>query len=114
MSEELTQMLLSRNYNKNVVSAAIERVRLLHRYVALENIVLAITYHPKLPSIQQILKKHWRTMTSDQKLLKIFPQLPMVVNKQFPNLKSVLYLAKLPQNTSPKRRLVGMQPCRKP
>jgi hypothetical protein len=29
-------------------------------------------------------------------------------------LKSVLYLAKLPQNTSPKRRLVGMQPCRKP
>ena len=53
-------------------------------------------------------------MTIDQKLLKIFPQPPMVACKQSPNLKSVLCRAKLPQNTHPKRRLVGMQPCRKP
>ncbi len=119
---ELSEMLLSRSYNKNVIKNAISKARDLDRSVTLEKvirvpnkrIVLALTYSPKLPSVPKILKKHWRTLTKDQKMLKIFPQPPMVAYKQPPNLKSVLCRAKLPQNTHSKRRLVGMQPCNKP
>jgi hypothetical protein len=58
-------MLLSRNYNKNVVRNAISRVKALDRKTHLQKvtkktndrIVLAITYNPKLPSVPQIVKK---------------------------------------------------------
>ena len=119
---ELGAMLLSRSYNKNVVKNAITKVRGLDRTNALKKVirapnkrvVLALTYNPKLPSVPGIIKKHWRTLTKDQKMQKIFPLPPMVAYKQPPNLKSVLCRAKLPHNKHPKRRLVGMQPCNKP
>ncbi len=119
---ELGGMLLSRDYNKNVINNAIAKVRDLDRDTILKKvlrapnkrIVLALTYNPKLPSVPKIIKKHWRTLTNDQKMQKIFPLPPMVAYKQPPNLKSVLCRAKLPQNKHPKRRLVGMQPCNKP
>jgi hypothetical protein len=115
-------MLLSRDYNKNVINNVIAKVRDLDRDTILKKvlrapnkrIVLALTYNPKLPSVPKIIKKHWRTLTNDQKMQKIFPLPPMVAYKQPPNLKSVLCRAKLPQNKHPKRRLVGMQPCNKP
>jgi hypothetical protein len=113
---------MSRNYNKKVVNNAISKVRDLDRNIALEKVirppnkrtVLALTYNPKLPSVPKIIKKHWRTLTKDQKMHKIFPLPPMVAYKQPPNLKSVLCRAKLPLNSHPKRKLVGMQPCNKP
>jgi hypothetical protein len=77
-------------------------------------IVLALTYNPKLPSVPQIIKKHWRTLVKDQRMLKPFPAPPMVAYKQPPNLKSVLCRAKLPKNTHPKRKLTGMKKCNKP
>jgi hypothetical protein len=61
-----------------------------------KRLVLAFTYHPKLPSMTQIIIKHLRTFTTDQKMLKIFPEPPMVAYKQPPNLKIVLCRAKLP------------------
>jgi hypothetical protein len=67
-----------------------------------------------LPSVPTIIKKHWKTLTKDQRMNKIFPLPPMVAYRQPPNLKSVLCRAKLPQNGHPKRRLAGMQPCNKP
>jgi hypothetical protein len=87
--KELGNMLLSRNYNKNVIKNAISRVESMDRSVSLnkvtknknERIVLALTYNPKLPSVPQILKKHWRTLTKDKKMLQIFPQPPMVAYK---------------------------------
>jgi hypothetical protein len=76
---ELSVMLLSRNYNKNVVKNAISKVRELDRSTALEKVtrppnkrtVLALTYNPKLPSVPTIIKKHWKTLTKDQKMQKI-------------------------------------------
>ena len=47
-------------------------------------------------------------------MMKTFPAPPMVAYKQPPNLKSVLCRAKLPQNTHPKRKLIGMKKCNKP
>jgi hypothetical protein len=119
---ELSAMLISRNYNKNVVKNAISRVKELERNSALIKVirppnkrpVFALTYNPKLPSVPKIIKKHWKTLVKDQKMNKIFPLPPMVAYRQPPNLKSVLCRAKLPQNRHSKRRLVGMQPCSKP
>ena len=76
-----------------------------------ERTVLSLTYNPKLPSVPQIIKKHWRTLTKDIKMLKTFPKPPMVAFRQPPNLKSMLYRAKLPSKQKQKRILLGMKPC---
>jgi hypothetical protein len=103
-------MLVSRSYNRNIVKNAILKVQSLDRANALakvirklnKRVVLALTYSPKLPSVPQIIKKHWRTLTKDQKMNKIFPLPPMVAYKQPPNLRSVFCRAKLPQNAHPR------------
>jgi hypothetical protein len=120
--EELRQMLLSRKCNTKVINNAKEKVKNIDRKTALvkvtktetKRVVLAMTYNPKLPSVTQIIRKHWRTLTKDQKMLKIYPEPPMVAYKQPPNLKSLLCRAKLPSNKHPKRRLTGIQACNKP
>jgi hypothetical protein len=120
--EELRQMLLARKYNKKVINNAIEKVKTLDRTTTLlkvtktakKRVVLAITYHPKLPSIRQIVKKHWRTLTKDQKMLRIYPEPPMIAYKQPPTLKNMLCRANLPSNKHTKRRLTGMKACHKP
>jgi hypothetical protein len=76
--EELRVILISRNYNKNIVQSAISDVKALDRLTHLQKvlkktndrIVLALTYNPKLPSTPKIVKKHWRTMVKDQKMKK--------------------------------------------
>jgi hypothetical protein len=89
---ELRQMLISMNNNKKVVENAISKVQNLDRANVLtkvdrktnKRVVLALTYSPKLPSVPKIIKKHWRTMTKDQKMKKIFPLPPMVAYRQPP------------------------------
>jgi hypothetical protein len=59
--KELEEMLLSRQYNKNIIKNAIQNVAKLDRAEILkkvnkprtDRVVLAITYHPKLPSISK-------------------------------------------------------------
>ena len=121
--KELEEMLLSRNYNKNIIKNAIKNVAKLDRTEILkrankpktDRIVLAVTYHPKLPSISNIIKKHWQTMTKDPVAKEIFPKPPMMAFRQPPNLKRRLCQAKLPQRTTKqKRQLKGTKPCNKP
>jgi hypothetical protein len=116
-------MLLSRQDNKNIIKNAIEEVSKLNRIEVLkkvdkpktDRVVLAITYHPKLPNISNIIKKHWRTMTKDPKAKEMFPLPPMIAFKQPPNLKRKLCQAKLPQQKQrQKRQLTGTKPCNKP
>jgi ribosomal protein L31 len=116
-------MLLSRGYNKNIIKNSIENVSKLDRKEVLqkvnkqktERVVLAVTYHPKLPSISNIIRKHWRTMTKDPKAKEMFPQPPMIAFKQPPNIKRKLCQAKLPtQKMHQKRQLTGTKPCNKP
>ena len=112
-------MLQSRNYNKNVINAAFEKLKTLNRLEVLERVikpkvkrvVLAIRYHPKLPCIPNIIKKHWNTMTKDQELKKVFPKPPMVAFKQPPNLRSMLIRANLPPTARPKRIHHGLKRC---
>ena len=123
---ELKDMLLSRQYNKNIVVAAIEKAKLIPREKALERVVkeknnrvmFTVTYNPKLPSISKIIVKHWRTMTRDKKLLNTFEQPPMVAFKQPQNLQKMLCHAKLPPKKTgrehPARAMWGMKKCTKP
>jgi desmoglein 4 len=119
---ELENMLLSRKYNKNVVKNALNKAREIKREDALEKVkkkkndrvILAVQYHPKLPSISKIIVKHWRTMTRDIEAKDTFPKPPMVAYRQPPNLKSVLCRAKLPKGGNTKRKLVGLKRCYKP
>ena len=63
--QQLITMLISRNYNKNIVKAAIKRALEIPIKTALirvtkekcDRTMFAITYNPKLPSISQISDK---------------------------------------------------------
>ena len=115
-------MLISRKYNKKVINDAIKRALELDRLETLkkvqrkptERVTCSVTFNPKLPSVSGILKKHWKTMTLDPKMSKIFPTPPMVAFKQPPNLKNVLCRAKLPTTQKPKRVISGMKKCNNP
>ena len=109
--EELSDMLKSRGYNKNVINSAIKVASLVERKDALIEVkkvkkyrtVLAITYKPMLPSLSQIVKKHWNTMAQDKHAIEIFAKPP--------NLKQNLCRAKLPTGKRPHRQQFGMQRC---
>ena len=73
--------------------------------------VLAVTYNPMLPSLTNIVRKHWKTMSTDQFSLEIFPNPPMVAYRQPPNLKQMLCRAKLPTGKRSKRAQTGMKRC---
>ena len=82
--EELKQMLISRHYNRNIVNAAIAKAKTVPREIALEKVIkkpnerviFVLTYNPRLPSISNIMVKHWRTLTKDKKMLEVFPAPP--------------------------------------
>ena len=78
--------------------------------------MFAVTFNPKLPSIANIIGKHWRTMTRDTKLKNTFPEPPMVAYKQPPNIRKILCRAKLPPKAKfkPDRKILGMKKCGKP
>jgi hypothetical protein len=104
-------MLLSRKYNKNVVNTALDKAWSMDRRTTLlrrekeqnERVVLALTYNPKLPSVSNIIKKHWNTMTRDPNLLKTFNKPPVL-----------LCHAKLPKEKITRRKLISIKPCNEP
>jgi hypothetical protein len=121
--KELEEMLISRQYNKNIVKEAIRKASELKRTEIIKKVekkstnrvVFAVTYHPKLPSLSTIIQKHWQTMTKDPVTKAIFPQPPMIAFRQPPNLKNKLCRAKLPTTKQHQRRqMTGTKPCNKP
>ena len=71
--EELKGDLHSRGYRTRVIDDAFKRVMTVTREEALKKVVakkttrevLSITYHPGLPSVSSILKKHHKVMTTE-------------------------------------------------
>ena len=90
-------MLLSRDYNGRLVDSAIEKAKAIPRERALERVVkekvkkrrpvFSVEYHPALPSLSKILKKHWRVMAEDPYLAEVYPLPPMVSYRRPKNLK---------------------------
>ena len=107
-----------------MIDAAIEKAKLISRKEAIkkkipekkeDRTVFVLTYHPALPSLTKILAKHWRSMTRDPYLKKIFPKPPMVAYKRQPSIKDKLIQAKVPEiPTRPTRILKGMRKCNTP
>ena len=106
---ELKDMLLSREYSSNIINAAIDRARNIPRLEALKKVVkcktserpvFVIHYDPRLPSVNNIIKKHYRVMTQDPKMKEVFPEPPIIAYKRQKNLREALIRAKVPQHTT--------------
>ena len=41
-----------------------------------------LTYDPRLPSITEIVKKHWRSMVKDPYLADVFKEPPLIAYKR--------------------------------
>ena len=88
---ELKELLLERNYSESMIDSAVTRAKCIPREVALRKSktnektkrpIFAIRYDPRLPAIQNIPAKHWRSMTgSDQYLKEVFPEPPLTAFK---------------------------------
>jgi hypothetical protein len=120
--DELKQLLLSRNYNLQIINGAIAKALNIDRNAALEKkvkvstkrIPFVITFHPALPSISTILKQGWKIMVKDERLKKIFPEPPLVAYRQpkHSSLREILVKSKLPERE--KRSVKGMKRCNLP
>ena len=122
--EELKQLLIDRNYKKNIINAAILKAKEIPRKKAIERVqsekndvkrpVFAVHYDPRLPALPNIIKKHWRTMTNNDPYLKeVFPLPPLVAYKRPQNIKDKLIRSKIPSKIvkRPKRIIPGMKKC---
>ena len=104
--EELKAHLLSRNYNLGVINKAKERIKHVSRQEALKRVdkikedrkCFITEYHPSLPPMGRVLKKHWSVMIDrDRRMREVFPQHSMVAYKKGKSLKDLLCRAKLPK-----------------
>ena len=123
---KMKQLFLDRKYPLGMIESAMKRARAISREKALRpsmakttnqrRPVLAVTWDPRLPSLQAINKKHWRSMKiSDQHLEKVFPEPPLIAYKRQKNLKDFVVRAKVPppKTKNPRRMIPGMKNCGK-
>ena len=121
----LKKLLTSRGYSERTVDSAIDRARGIPRHIALRRVlqkkedrrpVFAITYDPRMPPIQTIQAKHWRSMVNqDPYLAEVYQQPPLTAFRRQRNLKDHLIRAKVPSDPKlyPTRRQRGMKKCNK-
>jgi len=116
-------MLLTRKYRSKSIDDAIQKVTAIERKELLvdrqkeksDRIIFNLTYNPALPSISNILQKHWRALTQNRDMINIFPKPAMCGYRQPPNLKKMLCHAKVPP--TPERQLsrtcntIGLKQC---
>ena len=116
---ELKNDLLSRNYNPKVIQDAFKRIEAVTREKALlrvekkasEREPLVVTYHPSLPSLSKIVRKHHRVMIkSSSKLKRCFKAPSLIAYRRSPNLRDILIQAKLPKRKT-SRKTGGFYPC---
>ena len=121
----MKKLLQNREYSERTIEAAVDRARQIPRHVALRRVlrkkentrpVFALTYDPRLPDIQSIQAKHWRSMVSqDPYLNEVLPQPPLTAYKRQRNVRDHLIRAKVPSDPKlhPERRQRGMKKCGK-
>ena len=116
---------MNRGYSERTIIAAIERARGIPRNIALRRVmkkqadrrpVFAVTYDPRLPAIQTIQAKHWRSMISqDPYLSEVFQQPPLTAFRRQRNVRDHLIRAKVAGDPKkyPERQQRGMKKCGK-
>ena len=74
--------------------------------------MLVTTYHPCMPPISKITKKHWQVMTDESQIMKsCFHQPPVIAYRRNKNLRDILVRAKLPPKRVPRRTINGFKGC---
>ena len=118
---ELKTELLSRSYNEKIIDQAFERARKIPREEALKKVikstdnreVLAVTYHPGLPSVANVMRKHWEVMCDQNVNLKdCFTKPSMVAYKRGKNLRDELVRARVSNKRRSSRLKNGYSPCK--
>ena len=84
-------MLLSCDYLAGIINAAITWALAIPRKEAIKQVVrkkvsdrpvFVVMFDPHMPSMSNIIRKHWRTMVSlDSNLAETFPKPPLVAYK---------------------------------
>ena len=97
---ELKELLLARKYPEQLIDAAQDKAKKIPRKVALLKVrkkdttnrpVFSIKYDPRLPSIQALQSKHWRSMTVQNQYLKeVFTEPPMTAYRRQTNIRDIL------------------------
>ena len=108
---KLKELMISRGYSELMINSAIERARNVPRHIALRKVVktqesrrpvFALTYDPRLPPVQTIQAKHWRSMVGqDPYLHEVFSQPPLTAYKRQKNVRDHLVRAKVPGEPRP-------------
>ena len=120
--EELRQDLFSRNYSPKIVDDAFKRVVTISREDALKKVVkktnerecLAIKFHPGLPSVAKVLKRHHEVMLEEDVTMKsVFPAPSLVCYKRHKNIRDMLIKAKVSLKRRSKRKPTGFKKCHK-
>ena len=102
--KELRDRLLARNYPREIVEAPLDKAKSISRKRALKKVtnkkknerpVLAVSYDPRLPSLQSSIAKHWRSMTQDSYLKEVFKDHPLVAFRRQQNLRGHILRAKV-------------------
>ena len=118
--EELRTDLIARGYRPKIIQDAFERAKQVPREVALQKVqsktsareAFVTTYHPALPSLSNIVRKHHRVMVeSDPQMERCFPKPSLICYKRHKNIKDHLIRAKVSTKKSSKRRPNGFKPC---
>ena len=115
--------MLARQYPESLIDRSIEKARKIPRQIALLKVkikekekqpIFAVKYDPRMPALQPMLAKHYRSMVSQDTYLKqCFPKPPLTAFRRQNNLRNFLIKSKLPPpySTHPRRNLNGMKKC---
>ena len=117
---DLKKDLMSRDYHYKIIDEAFHKLKNLDRKKAIEKVEtkneqktpLVTKFHPNLPGISKIIRKHWEVMVKeDSRMARIFPTPSVVAYKRPKNLKDILVRAKVSNRRKSKRILHGYQRC---
>ena len=98
---------MERGYRRKIIDNAIDKVKELRREEILEKVVredknnnrvrAVFRYDRRLPDVSANSEENWKTMVSDDiRLLKVFPEPPMVCFTRGKTLREEMCQAKLP------------------
>ena len=92
---ELKTSLLARDYPESILNSALDKIKKIPRNKALKKVqrpnqtqrpVFVLPFDPRLPAVQAIQAKHWRSMSQDSYLQKVFQEPPLPAFKRNRNL----------------------------
>ena len=96
--------MLARQYPESLIDRSIEKARKIPRQIALLKVkikekeklpIFAVKYDPRMPALQPMLAKHYRSMVSQDTYLKqCFPKPPLTAFRRQNNLRNFLIKSK--------------------